>query len=177
MTNECAWRCSNPCTTAAREVDGARRTRQYDQHIPCGMNRSAVQHMHFARGSGQRSDGLECRSSEPGGEEISAISSISIPNEVTRDLLPAPGLSELVGDPFGGRVRGHPKPQDLPPAVAHDQQSIEQPERDCRYDEEVHCGNAVSMVAKERLPSLRGRGPSSVPYTWRRWSGRHRCRA
>jgi hypothetical protein len=55
-------------------------------------------------------------------------------------------------------MRSGPKPQDLPPAVAHDQQSIEQPERDCRHDEEVHRGNAISVVAKERLPSLRG-GP------------------
>src|ERR1700751_1445472 len=79
--------------------------------------------------------------------------------QVTRSLLPATGLSELIGDPFGRRMRGHPKPQDLPPAVAHDQQSIEQPERDCRHDEEVHCGNSIRMVAKKRLPSLRGRAP------------------
>src|SRR6516165_8402286 len=74
-----------------------------------------------------------------------------------RDLLPATGFSELIGEPFGRRVRGHSKPQDLPPAVADDQQSIEQSERDCRHDEEVHCDNAIRMVAKERLPSLRGR--------------------
>src|ERR1700751_3846179 len=43
--------------------------------------------------------------------------------------------------------------------MAHDHQTIEQPERDCRHDEEVHCGNAIRMVAKERLPSLRGRAP------------------
>src|SRR3979411_25229 len=72
------------------------------------------------------------------------------------DLLPATGFSELIGDPFGRWVRGHPKPQDLPSAMAHDQQTIEQSERDCRHDEEVHCDNAIRMVAKERLPSLRG---------------------
>src|ERR1700747_3761175 len=76
-----------------------------------------------------------------------------------RDLLPATGFSELIGDPFGRRVGGHSKPQDLPPVMAHDEQSIEQPKRDRRHDEEVHCGNALSMVAKERLPSLRGRAP------------------
>jgi hypothetical protein len=32
-------------------------------------------------------------------------------------------------------MRSGPKPQDLPPAVTHDQQSIEQSERDCRHDE------------------------------------------
>src|SRR5215468_7677551 len=64
-----------------------------------------------------------------------------------------------IGEPFGRRVRGRPKPQDLPPAVAYDQQTIEQPKRDGRHDEEVHCDNAIRMVAKERLPSLRGRAP------------------
>jgi hypothetical protein len=42
-----------------------------------------------------------------------------------------------------------PNPQDPPPAVAHDQQSIKQPERDCRHDKEVHGDNAIRMVAKE----------------------------
>src|SRR5260370_42142592 len=43
--------------------------------------------------------------------------------------------------------------------MAPDQQTIKQPERDCRHEEEVHCNNAIRMVAKERLPSLRGRAP------------------
>ena len=37
--------------------------------------------------------------------------------------------------------------------MAHDQQPIEQPERDGRHHEKVHRRDAVSMVAKERLPS------------------------
>src|ERR1700755_1922625 len=89
-----------------------------------------------------------------------AISSTAVLDKVTRDCLPATGFSELMGEPFGRRVRGHPKPQDLPPAVAYDQQTIEQSERDCRHDEEIHCDNAIRMVAKERLPSLRGRAAS-----------------
>src|SRR6516165_6137161 len=76
-----------------------------------------------------------------------------------RDLLPAAGFSELIGEPFSRRVSGHAKPQDLPPAVADDQQTIEQSERDGRHDKEVHCDNAIRMIAKERLPSLRGRAP------------------
>src|ERR1700759_283039 len=43
--------------------------------------------------------------------------------------------------------------------MAHDQQTIEQPKRDCRHDEERHCYNAIRMVAKERLPPQRGRAP------------------
>jgi len=54
-------------------------------------------------------------------------------------LLPATGFSELIGEPFGRRVRGHSKPWDLPSAMAYDQQPIEQSERDYRHDEEVHC--------------------------------------
>src|SRR5258708_4874773 len=51
------------------------------------------------------------------------------------------------------------EPQKLPPAMTHDQQAIEQPKRDCRHHEQVHRGNPISMVTKERPPSLRGRNP------------------
>src|SRR5258707_9271075 len=56
-------------------------------------------------------------------------------------------------------MRCDPTPQQSPPAVSHDQQAIEQPERDCRHHEQVHRGNPISMVTKERPPSLRGRKP------------------
>ena len=42
-------------------------------------------------------------------DEYLSISSVSIPDQVTRDLLPAARLSELIGGPFGRRMRGHPK--------------------------------------------------------------------
>jgi hypothetical protein len=56
-------------------------------------------------------------------------------------------------------MRGDPKTQDLPRAVARDQQPIEQSERDCRHHERVHRDDTVSMVTKERPPTLRRRGP------------------
>jgi aldehyde dehydrogenase (NAD+) len=46
--------------------------------------------------------------------------------------------------------------------MTHDQQSIEQPERDCRHHEQVHRGNPISMVAKESPPFLRGRNPTTA---------------
>ena len=49
------------------------------------------------------------------------------------------------------------KPQNLSSAVLHDQQSVEQAERDCRHDEHIHRGDAISMIAQERLPTLRRR--------------------
>src|SRR5262249_12083759 len=44
-------------------------------------------------------------------------------------------------------------------AMAHDQQTVEKTKGDRRHDEQVHGDNAISMVAKERLPPLRGRSP------------------
>src|SRR4249920_2694033 len=54
---------------------------------------------------------------------------------------------------------GNSEPRQLPPAMTHNQQTIEQPERDCRHHEQVHRGDAISMVTKERPPSLRRRTP------------------
>jgi hypothetical protein len=87
------------------------------------------------------------------------VGAIAVPDQVTRGLLPAASLSELIGDPFGRWVRGDPKPQDLPPAMAHNQQTVEQTKGDRRHDEQVDGDNAISMVAKERLPPLRRRSP------------------
>ena len=67
MTNGCACRCNSSCTTAARGADGVRRIPRHDQCIPCGSNRSAVLHTHFATVSEEKSGGLGCRSTEPGG--------------------------------------------------------------------------------------------------------------
>ena len=44
--------------------------------------------------------------------------------------------------------------------MPHDQQAIEQPERDCRHHEQVHRGDAIGMIAEERLPALGRRAPS-----------------
>src|SRR6266850_7155211 len=43
--------------------------------------------------------------------------------------------------------------------MTHNQQSIEQLERDRRHHEQVHRGNSIGMVTKERPPSLRRRPP------------------
>jgi hypothetical protein len=55
-----------------------------------------------------------------------AVTSIPIADQITRELLPPTGRRQLVGDPFRRRVCCDAKPQDLSPAVPHDQQSVEQ---------------------------------------------------
>src|SRR5258706_3029636 len=58
-------------------------------------------------------------------------------------------------------MRCHTEPYDLSSAMPHDQQTIEQTERDCRHHEQIDRGDAVGMIAEERLPSL-GRRTSSL---------------
>src|ERR1700761_3741830 len=82
-----------------------------------------------------------------------SVCSIAIPDQVARGLLPAASLGELIGDPFGRWMRSNSEPQQLPPAMPHNQQAIEQPEGDCRHHEQVHRGNPISMAMKERPPS------------------------
>src|SRR6202041_4172644 len=38
--------------------------------------------------------------------------------------------------------------------MPHNQQAVEQTKRDCRCDEQIHRGDAVGMIAKERPPAL-----------------------
>ncbi len=42
-------------------------------------------------------------------------------------------------------------------AVLHNQQSVEQAERDCRHDEHIHRSDPIRMIAQKRLPTLRRR--------------------
>src|SRR6202012_3931690 len=38
--------------------------------------------------------------------------------------------------------------------MPHNQQAVAQTKRDCRYDEQIHRGDAVRMIAEERPPAL-----------------------
>ena len=60
--------------------------------------------------------------------EYATVTSIPIADQIARDLLPATGRRQLVGNPFRRRLRGHAEPQELSPAMAHDQQAIKEAE-------------------------------------------------
>src|SRR5246500_3178530 len=62
-------------------------------------------------------------------------------------------------------MRCYSEPDDLSSAMPHDQQTIEQTERDCRNDEQIHRGDAVGVIAEERLPPL-GRRTSSLGHVF-----------
>src|SRR6267378_2759976 len=82
------------------------------------------------------------------------VGPVPVTNEIARSLFPAACFRELICDPFRSRMRCDAKPQNMSPAVPHDQQSIEQAKRDCRHDKQIHRRDAVRMNMKERLPPL-----------------------
>src|ERR1700686_3577766 len=53
------------------------------------------------------------------------ISPVPVTNEIAGSLLPTARLRDLICDPFCGWMRCDAKPQNMSPAVPHDQQSIE----------------------------------------------------
>src|SRR6202047_2122557 len=70
------------------------------------------------------------------------------------------GRESAIGISAGARsasMRCDAKPQNMSPAVPHDQQSIEQAKRDCRHDEHIHCSDPISVIAEECPPALRRR--------------------
>src|SRR5258707_5110756 len=82
------------------------------------------------------------------------ISAVPVTNEIAGSLLPPAGFRDLICDPFCGWMRCDAKPQNMSPAVPHDQQSIEQAKRDCRHDEHIHRSDPISVVAEECPPAL-----------------------
>src|SRR5258708_16769466 len=58
------------------------------------------------------------------------IGPVPVTNEIAGSLLPPACFRDLICDPFGGWMRCDAKPQNMSPAVPHDQQSIEQAKRD-----------------------------------------------
>src|SRR5260370_10898094 len=91
--------------------------------------------------------------SESADKDLS-IGPVPITNEIPGSLFPAACFSDLICDPFCGWMRCDAKPQNLSPAVPHDQQSIEQAKRDCRHDENIHRSDPVSVIAEKCRPAL-----------------------
>src|ERR1700687_4797439 len=108
------------------------------------------------RGAWRRLSVANAHRSKSPDEDI-AIGLIAIADQIVGSPFPAEGFRNLICNPFCGRMRCDAEPYDLSPAVPHDQQSIEQAKRDCRHDEQIHRGDAVGMIAKERPPALRWR--------------------
>src|SRR5216683_6872137 len=93
------------------------------------------------------------------------IGPVPVTNEIARSLFPPACFRDLICDPFCGWMRCDAKPQNMSPAVPHDQKSIEQAKRDCRHDEHIHRSDAVGVIAQECPPAL-GRRVSSPDHVF-----------
>ena len=91
--------------------------------------------------------------------EYRSIAGIAVTDQKPGRPLPATGFHELICKPFRRRMYRDAKPQDLPPAVPHDQQSIEKAERAGRHHKQIHRGDAIRVIAQKRLPTLCRRPP------------------
>src|SRR5246500_3086916 len=111
------------------------------------------------RGARRRRSIANAYRSESADKDLT-IGPVPVTDEIARSLFPPACFRDLICDPFCGWMRCDAKPQNMSPAVPHDQQSIEQAKRDCRHDEHIHRSDPISMIAEERLPPLRRRTPS-----------------
>src|SRR6266446_1511905 len=114
------------------------------------------------RGARRRGSIADAYRSESADKNLT-IGAVPVTNEIAGSLFPTACFRDLICDPFCGWMRCDAKPQNMSPAVPHDQQSIEQAKRDCRHDEHIHRSDPVSVIAQERLPTLR-RGFSSFEH-------------
>src|SRR6202163_2562786 len=111
------------------------------------------------RGAGRRRSVANAYRSESADKDLT-IGPVPVANEIAGSLFPPACFRGLICDPFCGWMRCDAKPQNMSPAVPHDQQSIEQAKRDCRHDEHIHRSDPISVVVKECPPAL-GRRVSS----------------
>src|SRR6266850_3232830 len=81
------------------------------------------------------------------------IGPVPVTNNIAGSPFPPACFRDLICDPFCSRMRCGAKPQNMSSALPHDQQSIEEAKRDCRYDEHIHRNDPISVIAEECPPA------------------------
>jgi hypothetical protein len=112
------------------------------------------------RGAWRRWSIADAYRSESANKDL-PIGPVPVTNEIAGSLFPPACFRDLICDPLCGWMRCDTKPENMSPAVPHDQQSIEQAKRDCRHDEHIHRSDPVRVVAEECPPAL-GRRVSGI---------------
>src|SRR6202051_1036622 len=88
-------------------------------------------------------------------QESWTIRGVSIPNEISRRVVPWERLGDLARDPLRGWVCRHAKRHPKSSSVAHNDKTIQNLECDRRQDKEVDRRDAVDVIAEKRPPALR----------------------
>src|SRR5262249_23762919 len=73
---------------------------------------------------------------------------VSVPDEVSRRLLPGEGLGDLAGDPVGRGVGRNVGPYQVASLKPDDHQAVEQLEADRRHDEQVDSANMRDVIVQ-----------------------------
>src|SRR6202047_968083 len=105
------------------------------------------------RGAGRRRSVANAYRSESADKDLT-IGPVPVTNEIAGSLFPPTCFRNLICNPFCGWMRCDAKPQNMSPAVPHDQQSIEQAKRDCRHDEHIRRSDPIGVIAEECPPAL-----------------------
>jgi len=90
-------------------------------------------------------------------DELLAVYSIAIAEQVTRNFVPRKRLGDLTSRPSCGRVCSDGEVNDLPRFVAQYDEATEEPERYGWNDEKVNRCRLRHVVLQKRLPCLRRR--------------------
>ena len=88
-------------------------------------------------------------------QEDSSIRGVSIPNEISRRVVPRERLGDLARDPLRGWVCRHAKRYPKSSSVAYNDKTIQNLKCDRRQDKEVDRRDAVDVIAEKRPPALR----------------------
>src|SRR6202165_862480 len=88
-------------------------------------------------------------------QEDRTIRGVSIPNEISRRVVPRERLGDLARDPLRGWVCRHAKRYPKSSSVAYNDKTIQNLECDRRQDKEVDRRDAVDVIAEKRPPALR----------------------
>src|SRR3982074_1047263 len=76
------------------------------------------------------------------------IRGVSIPNEISRRVVPRERLGDLARDPLRGWVCRHANRHPKSSSVAHNDKTIQNLECNRRQDKEIDCRGAVDVIAE-----------------------------
>src|SRR5882672_6310969 len=97
------------------------------------------------RGAWRRWSVANAHRSKSSDEDIN-IGPIAIADQIVGSPFPAESFRNLICNPFCGRMRSDDEAYDVSSAVPHFFFQAEDGIRDCRHDEQIHCGDAVGMI-------------------------------
>ena len=80
---------------------------------------------------------------------VGAIFLVPVQDQIFRRAFLWKSFSQLLHDPWAGRMLRSIEMEDSPPVVTNDEEAVKKSERRSRHCEEIHCRNRFAMVLQE----------------------------